>query len=212
MDKLNSKNIKDIFSKIKDIMVENEDFLFKLDSDMGDGDLGLTMSRGFSKVNEVIAEMDEKNIGKIFIKAGMTLASAVPSTMGTLIATGLMRAGKAVKDKKEIDLQDFAVMMESFVSGIMERGKARPGDKTIIDCLLPASKALKFASENGKTLEEGFKEAYRSSKEGVEATKGMISKHGKAVYHIERSAGKEDPGAAAGMLMIKAFYNYLQKS
>lgn len=209
MDKVDAKNIKNIFVKIRDVMDENEDFLFKLDSDMGDGDLGLTMNKGFSKVNEVVSEMNEKDIGKIFIKAGVTLASAVPSTMGTLVATGLMRAGKTVKNKTEINLQDFAIMMENFVNGIMERGKAKPGDKTIIDSLLPAARALKFASESGKSLEEGFREAYESSKEGVEATKKMVSKHGKAVYHIERSAGREDPGATAGMLLIKAFYDYL---
>jgi len=210
MDKINAKSVKELFAKIKDMMIENEDLLFKLDSEMGDGDLGLTMSKGFTKVNEVIKEMDEEDIGKIFIKAGMTLASAVPSTMGTLMATGLMRAGKAVRGKKEVNLSDFALMMKDFVNGIIERGKARPGDKTIIDSLLPASDALKKASEKGESLIESFKEAYRSSKKGVEATKEMVSKHGKALYHIERSAGKEDPGAVAGMLLIKAFYDYLK--
>ncbi|MHB8276692.1 MAG: dihydroxyacetone kinase subunit DhaL [Candidatus Humimicrobiaceae bacterium] len=209
MNKLSSTNIKEIFTKIKDIMNENEDFLFKLDSEMGDGDLGLTMSKGFSKVDEVVSGLNEESIGKIFMKAGMTLASAVPSTMGTLMATSLMKAGKAVINKTEVDLSDFAVMMEDFVNGIMERGRAKPGEKTIIDSLYPASKALKSAFESKKSLKEGFKKAYESSKEGVEATRKMTSKHGKAVYHIERSSGREDPGAVAGMLFIKAFYDYL---
>lgn len=209
MDKICSKDIKGMFHKVKDTMVENEDFLFKLDSVMGDGDLGITMKKGFSKVNEVISKIEEMDIGKIFIKAGMTLASAVPSTMGTLMATGFMRAGKSVKDKTEIGLEDFAVMMENFVNGIIEIGKAKPGDKTIIDSILPAIKALKFSSKNGESLQEGFMKAYKNSKEGLEATKEMVSKHGKALYHIERSAGMEDPGAAAGMLLIKGFYNYL---
>jgi len=212
MDKLNSTDVKEIFAKAKDIMNENESYLFKLDSDMGDGDLGLTMSKGFSRVYEVVSELNEESVGKIFIKAGMTLASAVPSTMGTLIATGLMRAGKAVKDKTEVDLSDFALMLESFINGIMERGKAKLGERTIIDSLYPASEALKSAFKSKKSLKESFKEAYISSKEGVEATRKMTPKHGKAIYHSERSAGKEDPGAAAGMLLIKAFYDYLQQS
>jgi dihydroxyacetone kinase-like protein len=211
MDKIDAKGIKELFDKIKDIMVENEDLLFKLDSEMGDGDLGLTMSKGFSKVSEVVREMDEEDIGKIFIKAGMTLASGVPSTMGTLMATGFMRAGKAVIGKIEISLADFALMMKDFVNGIIERGKAKPGDKTIIDSLLPASDTLEEASEKGESLTCGFKEAYSSSKKGVESTKEMVSKHGKALYHIERSAGSEDPGAVAGMLLMKAFYDYFKE-
>lgn len=210
MDKINAKSVKELFARIKDVMVKNEDLLFKLDSEMGDGDLGITMSKGFLKVDEVIKEMDEEDIGKIFIKAGMTLASAVPSTMGTLMATGFMRAGKTVKGKIEVNLADFALMMKDFVNGIIERGKARPGDKTIIDSLLPASNTLEKASKKGEPLIESFKKAYRSSKRGVESTKEMVSKHGKALYHIERSAGKEDPGAVAGMLLIKAFYDYLK--
>ena len=212
IDKLSSADAKEIFAKIKNIMNKNEDYLFKLDSDMGDGDLGLTMSKGFSKVYDVVSELNEESIGKIFIKAGMTLVTAVPSTMGTLMATGFIRAGKSVKNKTEVDLSDFALMLESFVNGIIERGKAKLGERTIIYSLYPASKALKSAFESKKSLKESFKDAYKGSKEGVEATRKMTPKHGKAIYHTERSAGKEDPGAAAGMLLIKAFNDYLQQS
>lgn len=210
MDKLNSKDIKDIFAKIKNIMIENKDWLFKLDSVMGDGDLGLTMSNGFTKVHEVLSKFDEEKIGNIFIRAGITLAETVPSTMGTLVATGLIRAGKSVKDKTEIDLQDFAVMMSSFVEGIIERGKAKPGEKTILDSLQPAVEALKVALESKRSLKEGFREAYELAKEGVEATKKMISKHGRMAWHGEKSIGKIDPGAVAGMLLVRAFYDYLE--
>ena len=90
MKTLNTEDIKKIFKNIKVIMQENEDRLFKLDSLMGDGDLGLTMKNGFDKAYESISGFEEEDIGKIFMKAGMTMASAVPSTMGTLMATGLM--------------------------------------------------------------------------------------------------------------------------
>ncbi len=106
MEKLDVNGIKTIFAKIQEIMVENEDYLFELDSKMGDGDLGLTMKNGFVKVDQELRSFEETDVGKIFIKAGMILASAVPSTMGTLMATGLMRAGKEFKDKDQIDLSD----------------------------------------------------------------------------------------------------------
>lgn len=211
MNNLNSSDLKGIFAKIKDIMNENKDWLFELDSAMGDGDLGITMSSGFCKVNKIISKLNEEKTGKIFIKAGMTLAETVPSTLGTLMATGFMRAGKSVKDKTEVDLSDFVLMMSAFVEGVMERGKAKPSEKTIIDSLYPAFEALKSASESNKSLKEGFKQAYEAANKGVEATKEMISKHGRGAWYGEKSIGKKDPGAVAGMLLIKGFHEYLKE-
>jgi len=213
MNKLNSSDLEGLFAKVKDIMVENKENLFKLDSAIGDGDLGITMSSGFSKVYEMISALEENDIGdmgRVFIKVGMTLAETVPSTLGTLMATGFMRAGKAVKGKTEVDLPDSVLMASVFVEGIMDRGKTRPKEKTIIDSLYPAFQALKLASEDGRDLKEGFKKAYEAAKDGAEATKEMLPKHGRAVWYGEKSIGKKDPGAVAGMLLIKAFYEYLE--
>jgi len=213
MNKLNSSDLESLFAKIKDIMVENKENLFKLDSAIGDGDLGITMSTGFSKVYEIISASEEEDIGDVgraFIKVGMTLAETVPSTLGALMATGFMRAGKTVKGKTEVDLSDSVLMASAFVEGIMERGKSEPKEKTIIDSLYPAFQALKLASEDGIDLKEGFKKAYEAAKDGAEATKEMLPKHGRAVWYGEKSIGKKDPGAVAGMLLIKAFYEYLE--
>jgi dihydroxyacetone kinase-like protein len=210
MNKLNSSDLEGLFAKVKDIMVENKENLFKLDSAIGDGDLGITMTTGFSKVYEMISILEEEDIGRVFMKVGMTLAETVPSTLGTLMATGFMRAGKTIKGKTEVDLSNSVLMASVFVEGIMERGKAKPGEKTIIDSLYPAFQALKLASEEGRDLKEGFKKAYEAAKGGVEDTKEMLPKHGRAVWYREKSIGKKDPGAVAGMLLIKAFYEYLE--
>ncbi len=209
MDVLGHQDLKYIFAGIKDIMAENEDYLFKLDSLLGDGDLGLTMKNGFSKVDEVISGYDEKDVGKIFIKVGMTLASTVPSTMGTLMATGFMRAGKAIKEKTSIKLTDLVLMFRAFTGGIMERGKSKPGEKTIIDTIYPATDALEDALNKNKGLGEAFSDAYAAGRKGLESTRYMTAVHGKAVYHIERAAGTEDPGAAAGLLLFEGFNSYL---
>lgn len=211
MNSLNSSDLKGIFARIKDIMNENKDWLFELDSAMGDGDLGITMSSGFCKVYEIISKLNEEKTGRIFMEAGMTLAETAPSTLGTLIATGFMRAGKSVKDKTEVDLSDFVLIMSAFVEGIMERGKAKPSEKTIIDSLYPAFEALKLASESNKSLKEGFSQAYEAANKGVEATQKMISKHGRGAWYGEKSIGKKDPGAVAGMLLIKGFHEYLEE-
>jgi dihydroxyacetone kinase-like protein len=210
MNKLNSSDLEGLFAKVKDVMIENKDWLFELDSAMGDGDLGITMSTGFSKVYEMISALEEEDIGKIFMKVGMTLAETVPSTLGTLMATGFMRAGKTIQGKTEVDLANSVLMASVFVEGIIERGKAKPGEKTIIDSLYPAFQALKLASEEGRNLKEGFKKAYEAAKGGVEDTKEMLPKHGRVVWYREKSIGKKDPGAVAGMLLIKAFYEYLE--
>ena len=210
MNKLNSSDLDGLFTKVKGVMIENKDWLFELDSAMGDGDLGITMSTGFSKVYEMISALEQEDMGKVFIKVGMTLAETVPSTLGTLMATGFMRAGKTIKGKTEIDLSDFVLMASAFVEGIMERGKTEPKEKTVVDSLYPAFQALKLASEDRKDLKEGFKEAYEAAKGGAEATKEMLPKHGRVVWYGEKSIGKKDPGAVAGMLLIKAFYEYLE--
>lgn len=209
MEKLGAKDIKTIFEKVQEIMVENEDYLFELDSKMGDGDLGLTMKNGFVKVDEELRTLEETDIGKIFIKIGMVLASVVPSTMGTLMATGLIRAGKEFKGKDKIGLSDLAEGFSAFVQGIMERGKSKPGEKTIIDSILPAAEGLKNALNKKASLPEAFKIAYSAAKEGLESTKNMTSIHGKAFYHTERSKGTVDPGAAAGVLFIRGFSEYI---
>jgi dihydroxyacetone kinase-like protein len=210
MNKLNSSDLEGLFAKVKDVMIENKDWLFELDSAMGDGDLGITMSTGFSKVYEMISALEEEDIGKTFMKVGMTLAETVPSTLGTLMATGFIRAGKTIQGKTEVDLANSVLMASVFVEGIIERGKAKPGEKTIIDSLYPAFQALKLASEEGRDLKEGFKKAYEAAKGGVEDTKEMLPKHGRVVWYREKSIGKKDPGAVAGMLLIKAFYEYLE--
>jgi dihydroxyacetone kinase-like protein len=168
------------------------------------------MSTGFSKVYEMISALEEEDIGKTFMKVGMTLAETVPSTLGTLMATGFIRAGKTIQGKTEVDLANSVLMASVFVEGIIERGKAKPGEKTIIDSLYPAFQALKLASEEGRDLKEGFKKAYEAAKGGVEDTKEMLPKHGRVVWYREKSIGKKDPGAVAGMLLIKAFYEYLE--
>jgi dihydroxyacetone kinase-like protein len=211
MKKLDAKDIKAIFKKIKNIMVENEDYLFTLDSKMGDGDLGLTMKNGFLKVDSELGSFEEEDIGKILIKAGMTLASSVPSTMGTLMATGLMRAGKELKDKKTAGLDELANAFNAFVNGIAERGKAKPGEKTIIDSMLPAAETLIKASEKEDNIPDAFSSAYKAAEEGLEKTKSMKSVHGKAFYHSERSKGTIDPGAAAGVLFLKGFAEYINQ-
>jgi dihydroxyacetone kinase-like protein len=175
---------------------------------MGDGDLGLTMVNAFGAAAETPEEADP---GKVFTKAGMAMAKAAPSTMGTLMGTGFMRGGKAVKEKTELTLGDMAVFWRAFVEGLEERGKARPGDKTIIDSLDPAAEALEKAAAAGKSLLDGFQDALAAAEAGMERTKTMAAQFGRMAYNQEKSKTLVDPGSVVGALLIKTFADYMAK-
>jgi dihydroxyacetone kinase-like protein len=205
MSVLALKDVKALFSALKETMVSNRDYLIELDGVMGDGDLGLTMSTAFSAAADEILPLEETDLGKLFIKGGMVMAKAAPSTMGTLMGTGFMRGGKAVKEKTELSLADMAAFWRSFVEGLMERGKAKPGDKTILDALDPAAAALEKAAAEGKSLSGGFKDAVAAAGEGLEKTKTMAAQFGRMAYNQEKSRDLIDPGAVVGTLLIKTF-------
>jgi len=203
MSSLSKDDIIKILQNLKRLFNDNRDYLVELDARMGDGDLGLTMSKAFTAVYDELRDTTETDIGKILMKAGMLMAKAAPSTMGTLMGTGFMRGGKAVSGTDEISTTDLAEFFQAFVTGIMERGKAKPGEKTIIDSLKPAADTL--LELKGEDVAKALQEALRSSENGLEATKNMVAQHGRIAYYKEQSKGQKDPGATAGVILIKGF-------
>jgi dihydroxyacetone kinase-like protein len=205
METLQGHDIRAVVERLKALMNERKAELIALDSAMGDGDLGLSMAAAFTKAAEELAGVEEKGVGKLLLKAGTAIARGAPSTMGTLIATGFMRAGKALGDKSEAGLADVSALVTAFAQGVAERGKAKPGDKTILDALYPAAKALEAAVAEKLSLGEGFARACEAAARGVEETKGMKAQHGRAAYYGEKSIGKRDPGATVGLYILQAF-------
>ncbi len=176
--------------------------LIELDSVIGDGDLGITMEKGFAAAAALAHTSAALEPGAILMKAGMEIVKVAPSTMGTLMGTGLMRGGKAVAGKPQLTAADMTTFLRAFLSGVMERGKAKPGEKTIVDVLIPAVDAMEAYS--GEDVERVWAEAERGAAEGVEATKRMVSQHGKAAVFREKTKGLEDPGGAAVFALISA--------
>ena len=203
MNSLGKDEIIKILQNLKQLFNDNRDYLVELDARMGDGDLGLTMSKAFTAVYDELKDTAETDIGKILMKAGMLMAKAAPSTMGTLMGTGFMRGGKAISGKDAISTADLAEFFQAFVTGIMERGKAKPGEKTIIDSLKPAADTL--VEFKGEDVVKALQEALLSSENGLESTKNMVAQHGRIAYYKEQSKGREDPGATAGVILIKGF-------
>jgi dihydroxyacetone kinase-like protein len=209
MSLLQLDDFKAIFTKLNEMAQANRDYLIELDSVMGDGDLGLTMAAIFKAGDEFAQSYTDDDIGSMLMKGGMVMAKAAPSTMGTLMATGFMRGGKALRDKTEVSLNDMALFWRTFTDGIAERGKSKVGEKTILDSLDPAATALENNSHT--SLKEAFIEAKEAANKGVEATKDMVAQHGRAAYYQEKSRTVQDPGATVGALIVAVFAEYIAK-
>ena len=185
-----------LFEEFAKIMSDNRNYLIRLDSVVGDGDLGLTMSDGFRVAYKSVSESDETDIGKLLYYAGKTMSQAVPSTMGTLMASGLMQAGKALKGKELLEPIDIVELFQEYLIGVENRGKAKLGEKTFVDGFDPAVKALREAIKSGVLISEAASKAKIASEEGFKNTTNMIAIHGRAASRGEASRTLEDPGAA----------------
>jgi len=211
MDHLNYQDIVHIIGEISTVMSERKDLLCELDARLGDGDLGLTMSRGWAAAAEAARGAGETDIDKMLVKAGMKMSSAAPSTMGTLFASALMEAGKALKDKTEFGTAEFAALLNGFRDGIVKRGKCAPGDKTVLDAVWPAAEAA-GRLDAVATLAEAAGVVRAAAREGLESTKEMLPKFGKAAVFAGKAKGLEDQGATAGYIVIDTICAYMERS
>ena len=213
MDRITFEQIPELFESIGSLFVEKKDELCEMDARLGDGDLGLTMSKGFGALPEILRGESEGaagDAGKLLMKAGMKMSSLVPSTMGFLMSTGVMEGGKALKGKNEIGAAELAAYLTGFAAGVQKRGKCEAGQRTIYDAILPAAQAAaQAAAVEGASLQDVVRAAYEAAQAGVEATKDMVPVFGKAAVHAAQCAGVADQGAVAGCYMIRGIYTYI---
>ena len=203
---------KDMVSILEDIVADFEghsEELRQLDAVIGDGDLGVTIDLGSKALREYLASQDEPNIGQLLAKCGLQFNKASPSTFGTLLASAFMGAGKAITGKEEIGIEDLGLMADGAVDGIQKRGKAEVGDKTMLDCLVPAVAAFKKELAGGATPEAALQVSLTAAEEGMKATIPMTSKHGRASWHREKTVGVQDAGATAMYYLIEPFVRHL---
>lgn len=180
-----------------------------LDATIGDGDLGITISKGFRAVEKILSVAKESKVGKILREVGMAFNEANPSTCGVFFATAFSKAGAEVKDEESIDVNDLSRMFQSAVQGIIKRGKAKIGDKTILDALVPASEAFDEVAKSNGSIYEAFQGAVCAAKKGVERTKELKAKIGRARSFAERTRGIQDPGATAAYLFLNELLDSL---
>ncbi|MDQ0360753.1 dihydroxyacetone kinase family protein [Breznakia pachnodae] len=200
--------MKDILKYLKtldEIMNKNKDYLIELDSVVGDGDLGLTMSDGYAAAYNAVKDTEETDIGKVLYTAGKSMANAVPSTMGTLMASGLMQAAKALRGVNEMTNETWLQFFNAYEEGVMNRGKAKVGEKTFLDGLHPAIEVIKENIES--SLPDISKRAAEAADTGFHNTTTMKAVHGRAATRGEASIALEDPGAYVAKLLMEAFYS-----
>jgi dihydroxyacetone kinase-like protein len=182
---------------------ERRDELTQLDSAIGDADHGANLDRGFTAVLAKLPSVADKDIGTILKTAGMTLVSTVGGASGPLYGTAFMRAGMALTDRYELTEGDLLAALEAALEGIMARGKAQRGEKTMIDAIAPGIDALKDATASQLSTLEAGQIALQAVQEGAQATIPMLATKGRASYLGERSVGHQDPGATSALYIAQ---------
>lgn len=181
---------------------EQRAYLTELDSAIGDADHGTNMSRGFRAVVERLDASPPADLAAVFQTVGMALIGKVGGASGPLYGTMFIEMGKAVGDRDRLDAAAWAEVLRAGIDGVLARGKAEPGDKTMIDVLEPAYAALTQAVSSDSGLEEASELAAAAAREGMVATIPLVARKGRASYLGERSAGHQDPGATSSHLLL----------
>jgi dihydroxyacetone kinase-like protein len=184
-------------------VAENREYLTRLDSAIGDADHGINMDRGMKAVSAKLDGFEGDDIGALLKTVGMTLVSTVGGAGGPLYGTLFLQMGMATAGKSELEPEDWAAALDAAVKGVQTRGKAEPGDKTMIDALIPARDAFSAAVAEDASFEEALRRSAQAAEEGMLATVPLVAKKGRASYLGERSAGHQDPGATSSQLLVK---------
>jgi dihydroxyacetone kinase-like protein len=206
---LTTKEFVKIFDAWAAVMTEKKDYLINLDEVAGDGDLGLSMTDGFNAMQAYVNENNEiDDLGMLFYNAGKVMNVHASSSLGTLISSGFIEAGKAFKGKKEMSGCDIGIFLEAFQNGVINRGKAKVGEKTFLDGFDPAVQIMK-ANYSEDDVKLSLRKAAIAAQQGSASTVGMLACWGRAARRGEDSRQILDPGSVVASLFITALSDCL---
>lgn len=195
----------DTLGAVARTVAASADELNRLDGQAGDGDLGVTMRTASTIVIDLIEELEAQSVPAALWTCGQALARGAPSTAGTLVATGFLRAAKAAESSELAPSADsLASLLEAAVEGITERGKAARGSRTMLDALGPAADAARASAARGESIVDALAQAAAAAEAGARATAGMRAVHGRAGWLADRSTGHEDAGARLVAIAVGA--------
>lgn len=209
MEQVTGRQLVDIFRLIALRLSEARRDLGALDGAIGDADHGNSMAEGFAAVVRATSAMTDSPPGEMLMVAGRSFLSAVGATTGPLYASAMMAAGRDLSGKDVMQPDDLVRLVPAFARGIAERGKARPGDKTMMDAWGPAARAAMDALQSGLPPVRCLALAETAAREGCAATRAMVASIGRAARLGARSLGHVDPGAASAAIVIAALHEWL---
>lgn len=181
--------------------------LSELDSACGDGDHGTTMQRAMIRLEKVLAGDKRVDLKSLVYSLGWTLLGVDGGATGPLLGSMFLGMSEALVEEQELDAAGLATMFEAGLRSVERQTKARIGDKTMIDALVPAVVALRQAADNGKGIQEILRDAAEAAEKGAISTRGMVARFGKAKYSAERSLGHQDAGATSIALIFQGIHN-----
>ncbi|MDC7290026.1 dihydroxyacetone kinase subunit DhaL [Blautia schinkii] len=205
MRELTVSMLQDIFKHVADTIIQNEPYLTEIDNVIGDGDHGTGMKRGFTALGKMLDSKEFTDVNELCGAVGMELLRSMGGASGVIFCTMFFGGLDCLPHGEKAGLSELAAYFTAGEAAIEKRGKAKPGQKTMLDALYPAVHALKAADEQGVELEEAFRMAYEAALEGVEASKAMQSRVGRSKNFHEATIGWPDPGAVSTSLIFKAF-------
>jgi dihydroxyacetone kinase-like protein len=186
------------------VIAENKQYLTELDSAIGDADHGINMDRGFQAVLPKLDALPGGDVGAVFKTVGSTLISTVGGASGPLYGTLFLQFGIATAGQSSVGLAQMLTGLDAGLTALQRLGKAEPGDKTMLDALMPGREALKSSISSGASPGTAFADAASAAEEGMKATIPLVARKGRASYLGERSAGHQDPGATSSYLLLRA--------
>jgi dihydroxyacetone kinase-like protein len=199
---ITSTEVRDWIRAYAAAIAEHRTELVRLDTAIGDGDHGTNLDRGMRKAVEKVDGTAGEDIGALLKAVGMALVSSVGGAAGPLYGTLFLQMGTASAGREELDLAGWTAALEAGVNGVRARGKAEPGDKTMIDALVPALEALRAAADGGSGLADALRRSADAAEEGMQATIPLEARRGRASYLGPRSVGHQDPGATSTQLLL----------
>lgn len=207
---LKSADVVNALVRIADKISAEKDYITELDAVLGDGDHWVNMNKGYQAILAREDELREKNLADLFKTIGMILMSSIGGSSGVLYGSAFMQSGKVLSDTEEIHLAEGFLAMEAALEAIMTRGKAKPGDKTMIDPLSEAVNAYRDCLDKNTETAQCLQLVAEAALRGMEATKDMVAMKGRGTYQTDKGVGHIDAGAVTMLYTIEGFVSYAQ--
>ena len=203
-DTISTPRMQKALEAMCDTIETEKDYLSELDGAIGDGDHGVNMAKCFREVKKKLAESTAADMNILFNDVGMVVLNSVGGAMGALYGTFFLKMAQESAGKSELGLGDLVRMFQTAEQGILDIGKASLGDKTLLDTLAPAVRALEQSANAGQSLAEAMVNFEQAAQKGMESTTDMLAKMGRASRLGERTIGHQDAGATSCYFILRS--------